>query len=515
MKLCLVLLVTALSLRCQGRDLTQALLSIQDAIEANELDTASRLIEASLKEHPAEPGLLNLRGIVHARRDQLREARQDFAEAARLSPSLVPAWQNLARACQLEIDEDTSALSCAIDSWKHVLRTKPDDVEAYASLALLHEKQGNFAASLLEIQKLPAEQASHVRNVILRSVDLSALGRVEEAKGLASRLVTRTDFSESDLDSLASALDSPKAAPIAVILIEGLDARHAASLPSLRRLAIAYEQVQRPSDARKTLERLAVLDPTNTAHLLELARLADRMKDYEGALGYLGHARDLAPNDPQIHFLFATIAMKMNLPVEARKSLEQALALDPENPAYNYAMGSVMLTMRGAINAPSYFQKGVKSNPADAGAHYALGIAYFASGDYDKAKEEMRRVQENPKVAGGADYFLGRIARLEGDLEMASQYLHKSVELMPSFSESHTDLARIYMLQGNLKGAQAELNEALRLDPDSFQANNELLVLYRRTHDSRAQKQAELLKKLDEDRSRRAELMLRTIEVRP
>ena len=124
-------------------------------------------------------------------------------------------------------------------------------------------------------------------------------------------------------------------------------------------------------------------------------------------------------------------------------------------------------------------------------------------------------MQENPKVVGGADYFLGRIARLEGDLEMASQYLHKSIELMPSFSESHTELARIHMLQGNLKEAQAELREALRLDPDSFQANNELLVLYRRTHDPRATQQAELLKKLDEDRSRRAELMMRTIEVRP
>jgi hypothetical protein len=42
-----------------------------------------------------------------------------------------------------------------------------------------------------------------------------------------------------------------------------------------------------------------------------------------------------------------------------------------------------------------------------------------------------------------------------------------------------------------------------------------LLVLYKRTHDARAVKQSELLKKLDEDRSKRAELMLRTIEVKP
>ena len=48
-----------------------------------------------------------------------------------------------------------------------------------------------------------------------------------------------------------------------------------------------------------------------------------------------------------------------------------------------------------------------------------------------------------------------------------------------------------------------------------FSANEQLLALYKRTHDSRAAEQAQLLKKLDEDRSKRAELMLRTIEFRP
>jgi tetratricopeptide (TPR) repeat protein len=476
---------------------------------------ASHLIELSLEQHPREGGLLNLRGIVHARRNEVIEARKDFAQAVRLSPGLTPAWQNLARACQLEAEQEASSISCAIDSWQHVTRLKPGDAEAQQSLALLYEKRGNFAESLREIGKVPVEEASRSGNLTLRCFDLSALGQIEEAKKVASQLEARADFSESDLDGLQPALESPKSAPIVVMLVEALDTRHAASVPSLRRLAVAYEQLRRPSDARKTLERVAILDPTNTAHLLELARLADASKDYEGALGYLGHARDLAPDNPRIHFLFAMIAVKMNLPIEARRSFERALALDPENPGYNYAMGSVILTTRDAATASSYFQKFVKANPADSRGHYALGIAYFASGDYDKAKHEMRSVENDPKVATGAAYFLGRIARLKGELDDASRLLHKSIELNPSFSESHTELARVYMLQRNIEEARVELNRALRLDPGSFQGNNELLVLYRRTHDPRAEKQAELLKKLDEDRSKRAELMLRTIEVRP
>jgi tetratricopeptide (TPR) repeat protein len=509
----LALLVLVVLLRAQGSDVTQVELAIQQAIQTGDLATASRLVNNALEQHPSNGGLLNLRGVVHARRDEVPEARKDFSDAVRLAPGLMPAWQNLARACQLQAGQDASAVSCAISSWEHVSRLEPGDAEAHSSLALLYERQGKFSESLHELTALSAQEASSTGNLALRCADLSALGRMREATAAASRLAASPDFSEADFDSMQSVLQSPKAAGVVVTLIEALDARGAASLASLRRLAIAYEQSDRLRDARKTLERVAMLDPKNTAHLLELARLADATKDHEAALGYLAHARDLAPDNPQIHYLFAMIAAEMNLPVEAKRSLDRALALDPENPNYNYAMGTVILTTRDAATAAGYFQKFVKARPADPTGHYALGIAYFASGDYDKSKEEMQLAENSPKAAG-AEYYFGRIARIEGHADDAARHLRKSIELMPSFAPSHTELARVLMLQDNFKEAQTELDRAVHLDPTNFQANEQLLVVYKRTHDPRAVKQAELVKHLDEDRSKRAELMLRTVEVR-
>jgi tetratricopeptide (TPR) repeat protein len=338
---------------------------------------------------------------------------------------------------------------------------------------------------------------------------------MQEAETAASAVARRADFTEADLEGLERALDLPSSATVVASLLEGLSARGAASLPSLQRLAVAYERTGRPADARKTLERVAALDPANTAHLLELARLADAAKDYEGALGYLARARDLAPDNARIHYLFAITAMELDLPIEARRSLERALQLDPDNPAYNYAMGSVILTTRDAATASSYLEKFVKAKPADAKGHYALGAAYFASGDYERAKREMQGLKNDPAVGGAANFFLGRMANIEGDLDAAKNFLRVSIQRLTSFAESHTELARVYMSEKNLDAAKTELAEALRLDPKSFRANTDLLALYRRTHDSRADRQAELVKKLDEDRSRRAELMLRTIEVRP
>lgn len=510
----ITLVLLPASLQCQTIDRMQAIQRIEDATTAGDLDTASRLTRDALKQYPDDGGLLNLRGVVHARRNELPEARQDFSQAVRLTPTLTPAWQNLARACQMLADKDASALHCAMDSWERVSRLKPGDAEAHASLGLLYEREGQFSRSLSNLQKLPPEIVSQTPNLLLECADLAALERTAEAQKIAKQFGAREDFSEPDFEDARKAFDLPAAASVAVLLLEALDNRHAAGIASLRRLAIAYEQIGRSADARKTLERLAQLDPQNTAHPLELARLADISKDYEGALGYLAHARDLDPQNPRINFLFAMIAAKMELPIEARRSLERALAIDPDNPEYNYAMGAVILATRDAATASDYIEKFVKARPANPSGHFALGVAYFASGDYDRAQSEMLQLETGPKAAG-ADYFLGRMARLEGHPDEALHRLQKSIELMPSFAGSHTELARVYMQEGDLQKAHAELDVAVKLDPQSFQANSQLLILYRRTHDARAAQQQQLLTKLDEERSRRAELMLRTVEFRP
>jgi tetratricopeptide (TPR) repeat protein len=488
----------------EAQNETAAVVAVQDALVSGDLDAAWRLLQDALKQHPKEGGLLNLRGIVHARRNELKGARDDFAEAVRCDPQLAPAWQNLARACRQLNDAP-----CAVEAWQRVLRSKPADAEAHASLAQIYAEQDKFAESLRQLD------AGKIDDLRLRCLDLSGLDRLSEAKAAAIRLAKLADFSEADFATMRGPLDAPKAAGIVVVLGEGLDARGVAGIGSLQRLAVAYEQLQRPADARKTLERVAQLDPRNTAHLLELARLAEDGKDHEGALGYLAHARDLAPNMARIHFLFGLIAGEMNLPIEARQSLDKALAIEPDNPDYNYAMGTVILETRDAATAASYFQKFVAARPADARGHFALGVAEFTSGDYSHAREEMQTATHSPAFAPAAQYYLGRMARLEGDLGEASKRLRQAVALMPTFSEAHTELARIAMLQGNLVEAHLELDRALRLKPESFQANEQLLVFYKRTGDPRAAAQAEALKKLDEERSKRAGLMLRTIEMRP
>jgi tetratricopeptide (TPR) repeat protein len=499
----------------QDRNLNRTLASIQQHIEAGDLVKASESIFSALERYPKAAGLFNLRGIIQARQEKLAAARADFERAVVLDPKLTPAWQNLARACQLLTSHDPSAAACAVDGWQRVASLRPSDTEARFSLATLYQWDGKFDESLRHLDKLPAAESSRSSVLAVRCADLAGLGRIKEANELALRLARAADVSDADAASIFPVLQSPKTAPVVVALVEALDSRKLASASSLRHLAVAYEQLNRMPDARKSLERVALLEPTRAQDLLELARIAYLSRDREGALGYLAHARDLAPGDAQVHFLFGMIAVEMDLPIEARQSLERALALDPHNASYNYAVGSVALSSRDASRAVPYFQTYVAAQPRDPRGHFALGVAYFATADYGRAREQMESIHNDPKTSAGAEYFLGRIARIEEKLDEAVTHLERSIALLPAFAESRAELGRVRLRQGLVERARADLNRALSIDPDSFQANANLLALYQRTHDARAAEQAERLQRLDAQRAARQELMLRTIEVKP
>jgi Flp pilus assembly protein TadD len=494
---------------------SSAIEPIEKQVETGDLAGALTRVEVELKQHPRDAELYNLRGIIRARTNDLAGARADFTEATTIAPALLPAWRNLGRACQILTGQDTSAAKCSEAAWRRVLQVAPADAEARISLATLLEWRGQFVESMSQLDQVTGDESKRASALALRCANLAGLHRYAEALRVAAVLQAAQDYRGGDFDAIVPVLGDPAAAELVIKLTDPLAHKGELSHEALGRLGSAYEQLGRLTEARSTLEQLARIDPQNPKPLLQLARLSYLLKDREGALGYLAHARDLSPRDAQVHFLFGMISVEMDLPLEARQSLQHALDLEPDNPRYNYVMGSVLLNTRATSDALPYFQKYVQLEPQDPRGHFAMGVALFASGDYEKAKSEMEKIETEPKTAGGASYFLGRIAFLDRNLDEASTKLERSIQLMPSYAESHVQLGRVRLEQHRLEQARTEIERALQLDPDSFQGNAELLVIYRRTRDPRALEQQARLEKLDEQRSAKQELMLRTIEVRP
>ena len=486
---------------------------IQELLQNGDKAGAREQIVSALKEYPLEPVLHNFLGVLEAQQGEYRKAESSFRKAIQLSPGYAGAYLNLGRLYQENIGQDPDAVKKGIAAYRGVLRRDPASVEANYQVAVLLQREGLFRESLEHLNNLPAEVQEKAQALALRCAAQAASGDAAAGE-TAQRLLGSADLSESDITSILPAL--AKTDDLALRLLEGLDRRRLASAGSIRLLAGLHEKREKLPDARRTYERAAQAAGKVTPDLLvDLARVAFKEKDWEGALSYLAHARDLAPNDAAIHFFFGMVTVEMDLPVEAEKSLRKALELKPENPYYNYALGAVVANSRKWKEAALYFETFCREKPDDARGKLALASAYFHSFETEKARKLLEEVIDKPETAPGAHYHLGLLAIQENDFPSAIRQLEKAVELNPRFAEAYAELGFARMQAEDFDNARKALERSLELAPEGQRGNMVLLSLYQRTDDPRAEAQAKRYEELETKKAERIKLLLRTIEARP
>jgi len=410
------------------------------------------------------------------------------------------------------------------------LQYDPNFAKGHFQLGLLYEKSGDYEKAIqhLSVAADSDKNYSEPRYVLARIVrkvsapqslvlhiqDQIAAGKLEDADRDLAAVMQKypTDGGLFNLRGiLAADRKQWKAAESefsrAILLNPNLSSAYL-------NLARAYETEGELSETRRILESLAAKEPASEQTLEALADVAYKQHDLQGTLGYLAHARDIDPKNAGLHFFFGIVCIELNLPVEAKKSLQKALDLEPDNPDYNYARGSVELQGRSAWNAISYFTKYVAARPDDPRGHFALGVAEFASEDYESAAAEMKRVADDKQTMAGSEYFLGRIAKAESNWPQAIKHLERSIRVDPNYAESHAELALAQLHMHYTDTALREIETAAKLNPDSYLVNTNLLIVYQWTKDPRVSAQKKRLEQLDVERSQKQELMLRTIQFR-
>jgi superkiller protein 3 len=246
-----------------------------------------------------------------------------------------------------------------------------------------------------------------------------------------------------------------------------------------------------------------------------MAWISYRNRDYEGALSYLAHARDLKPNDPRIHLFFGMTCVELNLSVDALASMEKAVSLDPDNPFSNYVLGSTVMKWREPAEAIPYLKKYTDARPDDPKGQATLGEAYFLNKEYQKARNTLAPLVAYPDTEIMAHFYVGVIDRLEQNFDSSLAHLNKVIELEPDHPDALAELGALYTRLKQYDKATEVLNRALQLDPDHYQANFNLLTLYSRTRDERYAAQKDRFEKIKEERWQSLTESLRTVEVVP
>jgi tetratricopeptide (TPR) repeat protein len=266
-------------------------------------------------------------------------------------------------------------------------------------------------------------------------------------------------------------------------------------------------------ESRKVLERALELNPLNTDHSANLARLyrtwgqlasdsAQRVEKLSKALEYYHQATTLSPHNAR---LFNEWGQTYYIAGNQEKALEKylhSLSLDQEYDQTYLLLGDLYLNDNELDKAAGAYSKALELNPRIVQAHSALGYIYSQQGKLQEAVEENLEVL---KLAPN-DYAshknlallyqrLGRIDEAvaeaqialglapEGDKAMLEAFIAQLRPGQPITSSE--ELIQIYLSQGqtylkekDFERAEEVYAKALELNPDLIQAHSALGYIY-------------------------------------
>jgi tetratricopeptide (TPR) repeat protein len=509
------LLLLLLATQSASPPLVDLLTRARQDLEASDRPAARRELTQALRLYPASPAVYNFLGVLEAAEGNYKEAERHFRDAVVRGPQYTDAYLNLGRLYQEIGTRDPQAATKALAVYQAILHYAPGHAEARFQSAALLQALGQFDRSLEELGRLPPADQDRPAALAVRCADHVGRGERAEADEAAGKLIGRADVSGPDVRPILPVLASHGREDLARQLLSALRTRGQASPDDLRSLGLLQEKDGQLASAREVLEEAARGLPDHVALLLDLARVAYNERDYQGALGYLGHARALEPGNARIHFFFGMVCVDLNLGAEAYKSLKEAVRLDPENPAANYAMGAVALHRKDPSEALPYFRKYSQLRPDDRRGPFAVGVAAFQAKDFTTARAELVPAAARPETAAAAYYFLARMARAENAFEEALRLAQKAVEANPGYADPYSELGLVYLRLGQPERAEQSLRRCLEIDPEHYLGNLHLLMLYAQTKDPRHAAQSERFAEIEKRWAQKATDFLRPIEVRP
>ena len=495
--------------------LADLLTRAQDHMEAGERSAARADLDEALRAYPASPAVRNFLGVLAASGGDPGEAERRFREAVERNPRYTDAWLNLGRLHQENAAKDAGSPRKALAAYESILRYEPAHRDARFQAAALLQALGEPERSQAELERLPPEDRERPAALAVACGNLAARGARAEADAAAEKLLARPDLAAEDVRPVLPVLAAHGRDDLVVRMVEMLRQKGLAASADLEALGAAYARQGQLALAREALEAAAASRPDEAALLLALARVAYEQKDLKGALGYLGHARAVAPLDPRVHFFLGMVCVGLDLGAEAYTALAEAVRLDPDNPEANYALGSVAVHRKDPSEAVAYFRRYAELKPDDYRGPYAVGVALFLAKSYEAARTQLLPFAERKETAAGASYLLARIARAENEDEEALRFARRAVEADPRSADGYSELGLLYQRLGQVERAEEALKRCLEIDPDHYLGNLHLLMLYSRTRDPRRAAQQERFDDLKRRRAEQAADLLRPVEIRP
>ena len=222
----------------------------------------------------------------------------------------------------------------------------------------------------------------------------------------------------------------------------------------------------KPSQAKKSLEKCLMIEPENKEANMKLAELFFIARDYNKVFEHLNNILRKEINNPKAYMMKGMAYKELGDTVKAISSFQTAIEQDPKYYAPFMQLG-VLYSMKGNPLAEQYFTGALNINPRSEEALY--GRAMFnqeVKHDYDKAIQDYTSiVQINPKNKN-AHFNLGFVHFEYLKVhDQAIKHYTDAINADPYYAEAYYNRGLTYETVGNIGMAKLDYEQALKIRP--------------------------------------------------
>jgi tetratricopeptide (TPR) repeat protein len=350
-----------------------------------------------------------------------------------------PAQEPPVRQTALNLEQQ-GKLEQAEAAWRSIVKTHPNDPEAYAHIGLLEARQERYKEAVPYYRKALAIDPNVSALRLDLGLALFKTGQLKEAIPEFKRLL--------------------KGAP------EGS--------PEAHRLTI----------------------------LLGMAYYG--LADYANAVPYLKTAADSEPNNLPLLLALAHSYLWSKQSKYVLDVYRQILTLDPASAEADMLAGEALDEMKDNAGATQMFRDAVKANPKEPNVHFGLGYLLWTQKKYPEAVSEFNAELANDPNHVQSLLYLADSDIQMNQMEAARPLLEKVIKLDSSIPLAHLDLGIVNSEQERNEDALRELLVAEKMMPSDVNVHWRLGRLYRtmgKKEEAKAEfdKASSLNKAADED----------------
>lgn len=464
-------------------------------------ERAITTLEAYLKEHPTDPGAMQLLASAHMAQGRYARATALVQDALKLQDT--PALHSLLGLSLV----GTGKFAPAVTELEAAFKADPGQTQAGSALVSIYMQSGQTERAVRHAETLAKAQPKNaaLRNLLgsarLRADDDAGAREAFESALLIDPAFLAPQVNLAQLDLRANALDSAIARLNAVLakndkyveaLIEmGRVHERRGQLPEAQRyfekaddhspadslhaaLTLVDFQLRnrRPELARDALKRLTGRAPEAMQVLLVSARVQLANGDTSTAKSNLTRAANLANYDAPTLVQIAMLQLSAGHVPGAAYSLDKALSENPDYLPAHALLTDVEIRQGELAKADARVRKILAKYPK-AGIGYALmGDIAMARKQRPAALDAYRRAHQ---LEQSSDSLLRVYNAMAGnDAAGATQFVEQWVQAHPRDVAARRVLADAHARAGNLQAARTAYEEVLKRAPDDSETLNNL-----------------------------------------